>query len=40
MIDVVLPKPHAAQRAIEDNALRFNVIVAGRRFDTNQPCLP
>ncbi len=32
MIDVVLPKPHAAQRAIETNARRFNVIVAGRRF--------
>lgn len=32
MIDVVLPRPHTAQREIEQSSRRFNIISAGRRF--------
>lgn len=32
MIDVKFPRPHAAQRAIEQGAKRFNIYRCGRRF--------
>jgi len=31
-IDIILPKPHPAQRAILQGARRFNVLTCGRRF--------
>ncbi len=35
-IDLILPRPHEAQQHILDNAGRFNVIDAGRRFGKSQ----
>lgn len=35
-IELILPKPHAAQQRILDEAKRFNVEVCGRRFGKTQ----
>jgi len=35
-IELILPKPHAAQQQILDEAKRFNVEVCGRRFGKTQ----
>ena len=31
-IEINLPKPHAAQRAVLDSPARFRVMMCGRRF--------